>query len=143
MALPDHEVEPPGERSRVFGCPHQQLLAKQAIGTVLCLTGKIELGGEHAAVARLHLNMDMARAAGINAGHDAAQSIAAFRISELMAAQAETGIVVAALIVGLPEIQQGAGERLAGAGEYEANQFDRLPCHTLFEQYGSLRRRRL
>ena len=60
-----------------------------------------------------------------------------------MAAQAETGIVVAALVVGLPEIQQGAGERFAGAGEHEANQFDRLPCHALFEQLGSLRRRRL
>src|SRR6266446_4674047 len=135
MALPDHEVEPPGERSRVFGCPHQQLLAKQAIGTVLCLTGKIELGGEHAAVARLHLNMDMARAAGINAGHDAAQSITSFRISELMAAQAETGIVIPAFVVSLPEIQQCSGERFAGAGEDEANQFDRLPRHAFFKEF--------
>ena len=87
--------------------------------------------------------MDVARAAGINAGHDAAQSITAFRIGELMAAQAETGIVVAAFVVGLPEIQQGAGERFAGASEHEANQLDRLPCHALFEQLGSLRRRRL
>src|SRR5829696_9547367 len=87
--------------------------------------------------------MDMARAAGINAGHDAAQSITAFRIGELMAAQAEAGIVVAALVIRLPEIQQGAGERFAGATEHEANQFDRLPGHALLEQLGSLRRRRL
>ena len=52
--------------------------------------------------------MDMAGAAGIGAGHDAAQSIAPFRVGELMAAQAETGIVVPALVVGLPEIQQGS-----------------------------------
>ena len=77
--------------------------------------------------------MDVARTAGIKAGHDAAQPITAFRIGELMAAQAETGIVIAAFIVRLPEIQQGAGERFAGATEHEANQFDRLPCHALFE----------
>ena len=104
------------------------------------LAGEIELGGQHAAVARLHLHMDVARAAGIKAGHDAAQPIAPFRIGELMAAQAETGIVVAALVVGLPEIQQGAGERLAGAGEHEADQFDRLPGHARFKQFDSLRR---
>ena len=100
----------------------------------LRLAGEIELGGQHAAAGRLHLHMDMARAAGINAGHDAAQSITSFRIGELMAAQAETGIVIPAFVVSLPEIQQGSGERLAGAGEHEANQFDRLPRHAFFKQ---------
>src|SRR5436190_23895282 len=85
--------------------------------------------------------MDMARPAGINARHDAAQSKTPFRIGELMAAQAETGIVVTAFVVGLPEIQQGAGDRLAATGEHEANKFDRLPCHAPFEQFGSLSRR--
>ena len=60
-----------------------------------------------------------------------------------MAAQAETGIVIAAFVVGLPEIQQGSGERLAGAGQHEANQFDRLPRHAGFNQLDPLGRRRL
>ena len=60
-----------------------------------------------------------------------------------MAAQAETGIVVAAFVVGLPEIQQGAGERFAGAGEHEADQFDRLSRYAFFKQFDALGRRRL
>ena len=107
------------------------------------LAREIELGGEHAAGARLHLHMDMARAAGINAGHDAAQSITSFGISELMAAQAETGIVIPAFVVSLPELQQGSGEWFASAGEHEANQFDRLPRHAGFKQLDALGRRRL
>ena len=49
--------------------------------------------------------MDMARAAGIDARHDAAQTVAPVGIRELVTAQAETGIVVLAFGVGLPEIQ--------------------------------------
>jgi hypothetical protein len=41
------------------------------------------------------------------------QSITSFRASELMVAQAEAGIVVAALVVGL-RTQQGSGKRLHG-----------------------------
>src|SRR5258708_31383774 len=139
-SLIEHEVETTGEPSRVPGCAHQQLAAKEAIGAVLWLAGEIELGGQHAAAARLHLDMNMARAAGIGAGHDAAQSIAPFRVGELVAAQAETGIVISAFIVGLPEIQQGSREGFTGAGEYEASQFDWLPRHTCFKQLGPLRR---
>src|SRR5947208_5897936 len=80
--------------------------------------------------------MNMAGAANIGAGHDAAQQIAPFRVGELMAAKAETRIVIPAFIVGLPEIQQGPSEGFAAAGEYEANKFDRLPRHTLFKQLG-------
>ena len=104
-SLIEHEVETPGEPSLVLGCAHQQFAAKESVGAVLWLAGEIELGGQHAAAARLHLHMNMARAANIGAGHDAAQSIAPFRVGELMAAQAETRIVIPAFIVGLPEIQ--------------------------------------
>src|ERR1700682_5060243 len=92
--LIEHEVETPGEQSRIFGRAQQQLAAKQAVGTILWLAGEIELGGEQAAAARLHLHMDVARTADIGARHDAAQSIAPLCVGELMAAQAETGIVV-------------------------------------------------
>src|SRR5438270_8282225 len=105
----EHEVETPGEPPFVFGGAHQELAAEQAVGTILSLAREIELGGQYAAAARLHLDMDMARAAGIDAGHNAAQPIASFGVAELMAAQAETGIVITALIVRLPEVQQGSG----------------------------------
>src|SRR6476646_3436197 len=138
--LIDHEVEPPGEPSGVLGGPHQQLLAKQAVRPVLRLAGKIELRGQQTAAGRLYLYMDVAGAAGIDAGHDAAQTVTPFRLGELMTAQPETGIVILAFGVGLPEIQQGPGPWLASAGEYESNQFDRLPRHALFKQFNPLGR---
>src|SRR5688572_23703104 len=66
-ALPDHEVEPTSEPSGVLGGPHQQRLAEQAVGTVLRFAREIELGGQHAAAARLYLHMDVAGAPGVNA----------------------------------------------------------------------------
>src|SRR5882672_4086385 len=60
-----------------------------------------------------------------------------------MATQAETGIVVAAFIVGLPEIQQGPSVWFARAGEHEANQFDWVPRHAFFKQFSPLGRERL
>src|SRR5438128_3847990 len=72
-SLTEHEVEPPGEPSRVLGCAHQQLAAKEHVRAILWFVGEIELGGQQAAAARLHLHMNMASAANIDAGHDAAQ----------------------------------------------------------------------
>src|ERR1700730_16771791 len=82
-SLIEHEVETPGEQSRILGHAQQQFAAKEAVGTILWLAGKIELGGEEAAAARLHLHMDVARAANIGAPHDAAQSIAPLCVGEL------------------------------------------------------------
>src|SRR5258708_39500352 len=101
-SLIEHEVETTGEPSRVPGCAHQQLAAKEAIGAVLWLAGEIELGGQHAAAARLHLDMNMARAAGIGAGHDAAPTRAPLRVGGLMGAPAGNRNVLPALVVRPP-----------------------------------------
>src|SRR5258706_9648527 len=79
-SLIEHEVETPGEPSLGLGCAHQQLAAKEAVGAVPWLAREVEMGGQHAAPARLHLHMDMARAGGISAGHHAAESIAPLRL---------------------------------------------------------------
>ena len=110
---------------------------------VLGLAWEIELGGQHAAAARLHLHMDVARAADIGAGHDTAQPEAPVGVGELMTTQAEAGIVIPALVVGLPEIQERTRDRLAIARQHETDQFDRLPGHAGFKQLDPLGRRRL
>src|ERR1700730_1040565 len=99
-SLIEHEVETPGEQPRIPGRAQLQLGAKEAIGTILCLAGETELGGQQAAAPRLRLHMDVAGTANIDARHDAAQSIAPFRVGELMAAQGGSGSVVRALVVG-------------------------------------------
>jgi hypothetical protein len=59
-----------------------------------------------------------------------------------MAAQAETGIVIPAFIVGLPEIQQGPGVGFAGTREHETDQLNGLPGHAGFKQLDPLGRGR-
>src|SRR5258706_8080211 len=130
-SLIEHEVETPGEPSLVRGCAHQQLAAKETVGAVLWLAREVELGGQHAAAARLHLHMNMARAADIGAGHDAAQSIAPFRVGELMAAQAETGDFIPDFIVVLPEIKQCYSEGINVSGDDEANSVTWHPLQQL------------
>src|SRR5262245_25411734 len=141
--LTQHEIKTASEPALVLGGADQQFPAEQAVGTVLGLAREIELGGQHASAARLHLHMEVAGAGGVGAGHDAAQPEASVSVGELMAAQAEAGIVVLALVVGLPEIQQRTRDRLAIACEHEAGQFDRLAGHAGFQQFDPLRRGRL
>src|SRR5262245_66093027 len=83
----------------------------------------------------------MARAADIDAGHDAFEPVAPVRIGELMTAQAEAGIVILPLVVGLPELQERARDRLAVAREHEADQLDRLARYAGFNQFDPLGRK--
>src|SRR6201988_3826957 len=50
--LTDHEIKAAGEPPFVLGGADQQFLAKQAVGTVLGLTGEIKLSSQHASPAR-------------------------------------------------------------------------------------------
>src|SRR5215210_6696360 len=134
MATPsqqiEHEIEARHERALGFGDAHQKLAAKQAIAAVVRLAGKVELRRQQPTAGRLDLDMDVARAPRVGPGHHRAQAIATLGIGELVAAQAKTLIVVLALAVRLPEIDQGPCDRPAIACEHKARNLDRLPAHT-------------
>jgi hypothetical protein len=85
-----HKIEPPHNQSGAFFRAYEHLVAEQAVRAILRFSRKIELRREQASRWLLHLDMDMSRAPLIQTWHNAAQAIPAMRISELMAAQAET-----------------------------------------------------
>src|SRR5213075_848628 len=76
---------------------HDELGVERAVALVLRLVREIELRREDAAARRLHLDMDVARAAGVHSGQDRLQAPAPVGIGELVAAIAEGPIVVVAV----------------------------------------------
>ena len=61
----------------------------------------------------LHLDVDVAGAAGLETGDDRPQPVAPARVGELVAAEAITVVVVLAVRVRLPEVEQRAADRAA------------------------------
>ncbi len=58
------------------------------IGLISRLVGEVELGGQNRPVRRLHLDVDVARPAWIDARDDGFQPIEAILVGEQVAAQA-------------------------------------------------------
>src|SRR5262252_7162463 len=108
LAHVEHEIEPCGEGALGLGHAHLQLAAEQSVATVHRLVRKIELGGEHALLRRLHLDVIVAGAAGIERRQDGAQAVAALGIGEQVSAIAKAGVVVLAALVGMPEGSRSA-----------------------------------
>src|SRR5262249_9954323 len=65
LAHVEHEIEPRGEAVPGLGHSHQKLAAKEAIAPVHRLVRKIELGREEPLLRRLHLDVIMAGAPGV------------------------------------------------------------------------------
>src|SRR4051794_29693668 len=65
---------------------HDEIRAEDAVALVLRLAGKVELRREDAAAGRLHLDVDVARAAGVNRRQDRLQPPVPVGIGELVAA---------------------------------------------------------
>src|SRR5262245_5531453 len=116
----EHEIEPGRKTVARLRHAHRQFAAVEAVAGVLRLVREIELRGEQLAAGRQHLEVIMTRAAGIESRKDGAETVAALRIGEDVAAVAEAAIVVFAGVVGVPEIDKDTLHRLAGAREHEA-----------------------
>ena len=89
---------------------------------------------------RLSDDMDVASAAGVEPRHDSLQLEATVLIRELVAAQAIALVVVDPRIVGLPEIEQGARNRLTVCGVDVAGDDEPHSRHPRLEQRLPLRR---
>ena len=82
----------------------------------------------------------MSRAAAIDAGHDGLEPEAAVGVRELVAAQPEAPVVVLTLVVGMPEVEQRAADRVAAAREHPALEHDAVAREPGLEQRGAARR---
>jgi hypothetical protein len=111
----------------------EQRLIEDAIRVVLCDLREEELRGDRSSVRRLHFDVDMFRAAGIESGHNGRQLIAAIRIGKLVTAQGVAVVVVIAVCVCLPEIEQGVRDRLAIGCVHVTGDDDLGARHALLE----------
>src|SRR5262245_10631388 len=116
---------------------------ERAVPKVLRLVWKIELRGQDRALRRLHLEVIVARAPGIESRHDGAEAVAAFRIREDMAAKAEAPVVVVPAIVGVPKLEQRARDRAATAGEHVTRKLGEPSAPGRHGQVETFRRARL
>src|SRR5205814_771046 len=66
----EDEIERPRLAVRRVPDLHHQVAAEDGIALVPGLSGKVELGGEHRTVGRLDLDVEVARAPGVDARHD-------------------------------------------------------------------------
>src|SRR5262245_66344385 len=80
-----HEVE--CRRLALGAVPHAQdeLAIEDGVARVGGFAGEVELGRQHWSLRRLYLEVKMAGAPGIDAGHDRLQAIAALVVRELVA----------------------------------------------------------
>src|SRR5215467_9526429 len=143
LAHVEHEIEPRGEAVPGLGHSHQELAAKEAIAPVHRLVRKIELGREQALLRRLHLDVVVAGAAGVERRQDGAEAVAALHIGEHVSAIAKAGIVVFAALVGVPQVDERLRHRPAGAAEDLAIELDQPRLAGGVDEIGTLRRTRL
>jgi hypothetical protein len=94
---------------------------------------KVELRDQRRLFRCLRDDVDVASAAGIESRHDGLQLEATILIHKLMTAQAIALVVVDPRIVRLPEIEQGARNRLAVRGVNEAGDNQPRSRHPRFE----------
>src|SRR5207302_9076405 len=85
---------------------HQQFLLEDGVPCVLWLAREVQLGCEDGAVGRLDLDVDVPGAARIQAGDDGDEPVATAVVGEQMAAQPVAGVVVLAVGVRLPPVEE-------------------------------------
>src|SRR5882762_7472419 len=104
--------------ARAFGGhAHLQVGTVESVAAVARLVSEIELRGQDALSRGLHLDVDMPGAPGVFRRNDGLQPIAPLRVGELVAAIAKSAVVVLAVLVRVPEIEQGIGHGLASGGQ--------------------------
>src|SRR5262249_39086033 len=132
----DDEVEASREILAVARHAHGELAAEESVAPLHRLVGEIKLRGEDARAGRLHLDVEVARAADVERRHDGAEAVAPLGIGENVTAQAKSGVVVIAAVVGLPQVDQHMAERLAAAVEHLAGDDDRSALDAGLDQVG-------
>src|SRR6266581_8443930 len=112
----DDEVEP-SLVGALAGHAHLQVRAVETIAAVAGLVPEVELRGENALAGRLYLDVDMPRAPEVFRRNDGLQAVAPLGVGELVAAVAKAKVVVLAVLVRVPEIEQRVRHRTASGRE--------------------------
>src|SRR5262249_4450561 len=119
LAHVDDEVEARRHAGARPSHTHQQLATEEIVTGVGRLAGEKNRRVAAGLAGRLHLDVIVPGAAGIEPRLDGAEAIATLRVGEHMTAIAEAAIVVGTPVVGVPQINERALDRSAAAGEHK------------------------
>src|SRR6266853_3121474 len=112
----DDEVEP-SLAGAFAGHAHLKVGAVETVAAVAGFVSEIELRGQDPLSRGLHLDVDMPGAPRVFRRNDGLQAIVPLSVGELVAAIAKAAVVVLAVLVRVPEIEQGVGHGPASGGQ--------------------------
>ena len=92
---------------------HDEFGIKNRVSLVAGLFGKIELRRESRPIRGLNSYVKVARASRVESRHDGLKAVLPGRVGKLVATKPKAGVVVRAVSVGLPKINQSPLNRLA------------------------------
>lgn len=119
-----NKIEPRDITVRCLLNIHQQRRIKQKVPLVPGFTGEVKLRGQNPVIPVSHLDVIVRRAAAIFGGADGFEKVPTFGIGFLITAQPETAIVIFAVAIGMPKIDDCATNRLAIAVQDKPDQSD-------------------
>src|SRR5262245_16345989 len=99
----EDEVERRGLAAGDVAHLHHEITAEDRIPGVNGLARKVELRRQRGPFGRLHVQVEVACAARVDAGHDGLKAVPALVVRELMTAQPITAGVIVAALVGVPD----------------------------------------
>ncbi len=135
----DYKIELPLESiTRILNVQEQSRI-KDTIRVVLRDAREEKLSGDQLYVWSLYFDMDVLRTPRVESRNDSCQLVTPVCVGELMAAQGVPTVVVIAIRIRLPEIQQGMTHRLAIGGVHVASDNDLRTSYASVNQRGALR----
>src|ERR1700675_1519378 len=113
---------------------HQEARRIVVVGLVARFEREIELRRQDAPARPRHLEVIMPRALRIESRLDRCEAVMPVVADELVSPVAESGIVVVAVLVRMPEIEDGARNRLARSSEDEPFETVQLSLRARFDE---------
>jgi hypothetical protein len=108
-----------------------------------CCGSRNQISGIDSSARRLNLDMVVPRAAGVDRRHDSVKAERAVGSSYDVATIPETGVVVFAIVISMPEIDHCSANCAAASRQHEPRKFEVIAFSARLAQIASLRRSRL
>ena len=97
------------------------------------------MGGEHRPLGSLHFDMIVPGATRIERRQDSTEAIAPLTIRKEVSAIPEAHIIIFAVRIGMPQVDQRSLNGSAGAGHYLTTEINKLPLGIMLNEIGALR----
>src|SRR5215470_537315 len=137
------EIEPSSRLSLAVGNSHQKFGQEEIIDKVAGLAGKVKLSRQDRSLRRLDFQVVVARAARIEPRHYRSKPVSAVLTRVQVTAVAKAGIVVVAILISVPKVEQSTWYRAAASRENEALKLEDACARSLYDKIRTFGRTRL